>query len=99
MLRLRGGKAPAPVPVAVSPAAEPEVAAAEAKLPEMDIANIAKFDNWDHRECAVENKQEWKDYMDKFLKENPEIGDKIPKKIHQIWIGPKQPVSRQEHLR
>ena len=57
----------------------------------MDIANIAKFNNWDHRECAVENKQEWKDYMETFLKENPNIGAKIPKKIHQIWIGPKQP--------
>lgn len=67
----------------------------ETQLPEMTIANIAKFDNWDHRECAVENKQEWKDFMDKFLKDNPDVGAKIPKKIHQIWIGPKQPVSPQ----
>lgn len=90
MLRLRGGRAPVP---AAAELAETTETAGTPKMPEMDIANIAKFDNWDHRECAVENKQEWKDYMDKFLKENPEIGAQIPKKIHQIWIGPKQPVS------
>ena len=82
--------------MAAGAAAEPEVEAAVPgvkgkELPTMNIADIAKFNNWDHRECAVANKDEWKDYMDRFLQENPGIGTKIPKKIHQIWIGPKQP--------
>ena len=84
------------VEMAAGAAAEPEVEAAVPgvkgkELPTMNIADIAKFNNWDHRECAVANKDEWKDYMDRFLQENPGIGNKIPKKIHQIWIGPKQP--------
>lgn len=58
------------------------------RLPDVRVDNIAQFDNWDHRECCVGNAQEWRDYMDHFLKqERPEI----PKTIHQIWIGPKQP--------
>ena len=69
------------------------LAVAEAKPPllqnpEVDVHNIAKFNNWDHRECCVGNAQQWRDFMAEFLKEEK---DDIPKIIHQIWIGPKQP--------
>ena len=36
----------------------------------------------------VTNAHEWKEYMHEFIKQD--LPD-IPKKIHQIWIGPKQP--------
>uniref|UniRef100_A0A6U5AHR0 Alpha 1,4-glycosyltransferase domain-containing protein n=1 Tax=Hemiselmis andersenii TaxID=464988 RepID=A0A6U5AHR0_HEMAN len=59
-----------------------------ARLPDVDVHNIAKFDNWDHRECCVGNAHQWKDYMNEFLTK-PKAD--IPKKMHQIWIGPKVP--------
>jgi hypothetical protein len=31
-----------------------------AAFPTVIVGNIAKFNNWDHRECCVENAQEWR---------------------------------------
>ncbi len=31
-----------------------------AAFPSVIVGNIAKFNNWDHRECCVENAQEWR---------------------------------------
>ena len=87
-------QAPAPEALAVDPVAAPpalQPIVMPGPLPEMHIDNIAKMDNWDHRECSVANKAEWKTFMSAFLAQNPGIGEHIPKKIHQIWIGPKQP--------
>ena len=84
------GTAAAPPPssgvkvIAVPEASQEKVA----RLPDVDVHNIAKFNNWDHRECCVGNAQQWREYMDEFLKK-PKAD--IPKKIHQIWIGHKAP--------
>ena len=91
-LALRGGSAAgsgAPISgVKVLKVNTSQVREAPKPLPEVRVDDIAKFNNWDHRECHVGNAHEWKEYMNEFIsKELPDI----PKKIHQIWIGPKQP--------
>eukprot|EP00184_Porphyridium_aerugineum_P000202 CAMPEP_0184695982 /NCGR_PEP_ID=MMETSP0313-20130426/3425_1 /TAXON_ID=2792 /ORGANISM="Porphyridium aerugineum, Strain SAG 1380-2" /LENGTH=802 /DNA_ID=CAMNT_0027154521 /DNA_START=114 /DNA_END=2522 /DNA_ORIENTATION=- len=54
------------------------------------VDNIAKFQNWDKRECAVGNADEWKSAIDTYLNKSIYAKNKeIPKLIHQIWIGPK----------
>jgi len=85
-LALRGGSGVADVGLGTVPGAE--VKEAQKPLPDVRVDNIAKFNNWDHRECCVGNAHEWKEYMHEFIKQD--LPD-IPKKIHQIWIGPKQP--------
>ena len=42
-----------------------------ASYPPVKVANVAKFNNWDHRECSVENAQEWQDFMKEFLSKAP----------------------------
>lgn len=86
LLALRGGAAISKVEFKAVPGATEREKVIP--LPEVDVHNIAKFQNWDHQECCVGNAQQWRDYMGEFLK-RPK--DDIPKKIHQIWIGPKQP--------
>ena len=59
-------EAPAPEALAVDPVAAPpalQPIVMPGPLPEMHIDNIAKMDNWDHRECSVANKAEWKTFM------------------------------------
>lgn len=58
-------------------------------FPKLDVGPIGEFNHWDRRECRVQNPEEWKrccvDYMSS-------IGSAaIPKVIHQIWVGPKEP--------
>lgn len=58
-------------------------------FPKLDVGPIGEFNHWDRRECRVQNPDEWKrccvDYMSS-------IGSAaIPKVIHQIWVGPKEP--------
>lgn len=58
--------------------------------PELHIAPIGAYNHWDRRECAVTNAAEWKARCERYSKE---LGGpaEIPKVIHQIWIGPKEP--------
>jgi hypothetical protein len=58
--------------------------------PRLEIAPIGAFNHWDRRECAVANPQEWRDRCTKYMKD---IGGTahIPKVIHQIWVGPREP--------
>ena len=95
-LRVRGGADPAAGAASAAPPSsgmkvlkmEVKEAPKIQRLPDVRVDNIAKFENWDHRECCVGNAQEWRDYMGEFVKRD--LPD-IPKIIHQIWIGPKQP--------
>jgi hypothetical protein len=54
------------------------------------VSAISKFDNWDKRECAVdpENVGYWKKEVASYLANSP---PEIPKHIHQIWIGTREP--------
>eukprot|EP00179_Madagascaria_erythrocladioides_P024147 CAMPEP_0198332592 /NCGR_PEP_ID=MMETSP1450-20131203/18388_1 /TAXON_ID=753684 ORGANISM="Madagascaria erythrocladiodes, Strain CCMP3234" /NCGR_SAMPLE_ID=MMETSP1450 /ASSEMBLY_ACC=CAM_ASM_001115 /LENGTH=752 /DNA_ID=CAMNT_0044037053 /DNA_START=77 /DNA_END=2335 /DNA_ORIENTATION=- len=60
-------------------------------LPAMAVPAIARFDNWDPRECAVGNPAEWQEaartYTARLSSENQL---QIPRILHQIWIGPKE---------
>jgi len=58
--------------------------------PELKIDPIGAFNHWDRRECAVGNGDEWRARCDRYMKD---LGGKadIPKVIHQIWIGPREP--------
>lgn len=52
------------------------------------VTAISQFDNWDARECAVANVDHWKRHVEKFT--TPKA-PKIPRLIHQIWIGDREP--------
>lgn len=58
--------------------------------PQLDISPIGAFNHWDRRECAVCNPDAWRAQCEKYMKD---IGGTayIPKVIHQIWVGPKEP--------
>eukprot|EP00928_Gymnodinium_smaydae_P088273 TRINITY_DN72386_c0_g1_i1.p1 TRINITY_DN72386_c0_g1~~TRINITY_DN72386_c0_g1_i1.p1 ORF type:complete len:865 (-),score=147.00 TRINITY_DN72386_c0_g1_i1:245-2839(-) len=60
------------------------------RYPKLDVGPIGSFNHWDRRECAVKNPQEWKDACTKYMKGLKGNAD-IPKVIHQIWIGPREP--------
>ncbi len=51
---------------------------------------IAKFDNWDPRECAVANADEWRELTTSYIAQHCGTVP-IPRHIHQIWIGPREP--------
>ena len=51
------------------------------------LSAISQYDNWDRRECAVANVAEWKSMVSRYVRCMPDI----PKVIHQIWIGPREP--------
>uniref|UniRef100_A0A0G4HU47 Uncharacterized protein n=1 Tax=Chromera velia CCMP2878 TaxID=1169474 RepID=A0A0G4HU47_9ALVE len=55
--------------------------------PHLQVANIGKHDMWTWEECEVTNAHEWQKAVDDFGSTRP----KVPKHIHQIWIGPKAP--------
>lgn len=61
--------------------------AAEIKQ-QCQISAISRYDNWDHRECAVDNAEYWKSEVATYLKGSP---PSIPKVVHQIWIGEREP--------
>jgi hypothetical protein len=67
-----------------------DFAAVLADHPELKIEPIGAFNHWDRRECAVQNGDQWRARCERHIKE---IGGKadIPKMIHQIWIGPREP--------
>lgn len=58
--------------------------------PKLKIDPIGRYNHWDRRECAVTNPTEWQDSCKKYIEK---IGGtaEIPKVIHQIWVGPKEP--------
>lgn len=58
--------------------------------PPLRIEPIGAYNHWDRRECAVANGPEWKARCERYMKD---LGGKaiIPKVIHQIWIGPREP--------
>ncbi|CAJ1385748.1 unnamed protein product, partial [Effrenium voratum] len=60
-------------------------------FPSLVIEPIGSFNHWDRRECAVANPEEWKAVCSKYQKEVLKGKAQIPKVIHQIWIGPKEP--------
>lgn len=51
---------------------------------------ISQFDNWDSRECAVVNAAEWRQLANRFVGTHGGRAP-IPKHIHQIWIGNREP--------
>lgn len=65
------------------PVAEPDV-------PTVRIDDLARFDNWDKRECAVSNADEWRALATAFVEDHGDVAP-IPKHIHQIWIGDREP--------
>ncbi|CAK0908894.1 unnamed protein product [Prorocentrum cordatum] len=58
--------------------------------PELKIEPIGGFNHWDRRECAVQNGDQWRARCKRYI---ADLGGKadIPKVIHQIWIGPREP--------
>eukprot|EP00931_Biecheleriopsis_adriatica_P086147 TRINITY_DN60866_c0_g1_i1.p1 TRINITY_DN60866_c0_g1~~TRINITY_DN60866_c0_g1_i1.p1 ORF type:complete len:858 (+),score=154.41 TRINITY_DN60866_c0_g1_i1:90-2576(+) len=61
------------------------------KYPALEIAPIGAYNHWDRRECAVQNAGEWRAACEKYQREELKGAAQIPKVIHQIWIGPKEP--------
>lgn len=58
--------------------------------PEVRVDEIARFDNWDAREASVSNAGEWRTTVTDFIETN-QGRCRIPKIIHQIWIGTREP--------
>lgn len=58
--------------------------------PELKIEPILAFNHWDRRECAVTNGAEWQARCERYMKDLGGAAE-IPKVIHQIWIGPREP--------
>lgn len=58
--------------------------------PKLEIAPIGAFNHWDRRECAVQNGADWKARCQKYVESLGGLAE-IPKVIHQIWIGPREP--------
>ncbi|CEL98509.1 unnamed protein product [Vitrella brassicaformis CCMP3155] len=54
---------------------------------EAKVECIGQFNMWDHRECHLANADEWKQAVRDYLPTAPAI----PKMMHQIWVGPKEP--------
>ena len=59
-------------------------------VPSVRVDCIAKHDNWDARECAVANALEWRQRVLDFIDSHGGRAQ-IPKHIHQIWIGTREP--------
>ncbi|CAE8666188.1 unnamed protein product, partial [Polarella glacialis] len=57
---------------------------------ELQVGPIGSYNHWDRRECAVGNPEEWRARCAKYMKDISGSAD-IPKVIHQIWVGPKEP--------
>lgn len=60
-------------------------------FPPLIIDPIGSFNHWDRRECKVQNADAWRACCEKYMKEELKGNGLIPKVIHQIWIGPKEP--------
>eukprot|EP00929_Paragymnodinium_shiwhaense_P103602 TRINITY_DN6721_c0_g1_i2.p1 TRINITY_DN6721_c0_g1~~TRINITY_DN6721_c0_g1_i2.p1 ORF type:complete len:650 (+),score=185.62 TRINITY_DN6721_c0_g1_i2:71-2020(+) len=58
--------------------------------PALKVEPIGQYNHWDRRECAVQNPGEWKAACEAHMKSLGGRAD-IPKVIHQIWIGPREP--------
>lgn len=54
------------------------------------LSDVNHFDIWDRRECAVADASLWKTACQNY-KQTPEFRSGIPRHIHQIWIGARQP--------
>ncbi|OLP82875.1 putative glycosyltransferase [Symbiodinium microadriaticum] len=59
-------------------------------FPKLDVSPIGSFNHWDRRECAVQNADEWRQCCREYMES---LGGTaaIPRVIHQIWVGPKEP--------
>jgi len=60
-------------------------------LPDITLSCIGRHKHWDPKECAVLNVKEWQDATESYCEHYGKFGLVIPKHIHQIWIGPKEP--------
>jgi len=60
------------------------------QFPKLDVSPIGSFDHWDRRECAVANPDEWRQSCKTYMEDLGGVAN-IPKVIHQIWVGPKEP--------
>ncbi|CAE7942699.1 unnamed protein product [Symbiodinium sp. KB8] len=60
-------------------------------FPPLEISPIGSYNHWDRRECAVANAEAWKGECSRYQKAVLKGKAQIPKVIHQIWIGPKEP--------
>jgi len=58
--------------------------------PKLEVGPIGSFNHWDRRECAVGNPEAWRARCKRYMKDIGGVAD-IPKVIHQIWVGPKEP--------
>lgn len=61
------------------------------KLPDIALSCIGRHNHWDPRECAVQNFKEWQIATERYCACYGKSGLVIPKHIHQIWVGPKEP--------
>lgn len=59
-------------------------------LNDLLLHDVNRHDIWDRRESAVGNAHVWKSFCDQY-KSSKHFHDGIPHKIHQIWIGTRQP--------
>lgn len=59
--------------------------------PELKIDPIGAYNHWDRRECAVTNAADWQARCETYMKDISVNNVGIPKVIHQIWIGPREP--------
>jgi len=62
-----------------------------AKFPPVEVGNIGKFNHWDRRECEVANKDAWRQCCETYMQKTLKGAADIPKMIHMIWVGPKEP--------
>ena len=54
----------------------------------VNVTAISQHNNWDTRECAVSNVDQWRQLLFTYTKTT---STKIPRILHQIWIGDREP--------
>ncbi|KAI0563539.1 Glycosyltransferase [Gracilaria domingensis] len=59
-------------------------------IDDLFLIDVNRFDIWDRRESAVANAHAWKAACEEY-KSSSEFKSGIPLKMHQIWIGSRQP--------
>mmetsp|Transcript_21902 Transcript_21902/g.49988 ORF Transcript_21902/g.49988 Transcript_21902/m.49988 type:complete len:845 (+) Transcript_21902:94-2628(+) len=62
-----------------------------AHYPPVEVSPIGGFNHWDRRECAVANKDAWRSVCENYMRNTLRGAADIPKMIHMIWVGPKEP--------
>lgn len=56
------------------------------------VSTIGRYDNWDARECAIDNAGTWRQRAQSFTNKgwSGQLVE-IPRVLHQIWIGDREP--------